>query len=412
MSTHTTHHESLFRHTGWAFWPIAFIARLPFAMMTVGVLTLVASATGSVALAGLTSAAVGIGVVVAGPAIGSLADRFGQRAVLIPIGIANALLLGAFPFLVVGGASEAVTLALALAIGLTAPQAAAMSRSRLLTLVRARLHPDTRERAISRVQSYESAADETAFVIGPFLVGILAAAIAPWAPIALAAVLALIFVTAFALHPTATVAAEAENDVLPAPMREVLRGRVLVLVAATFAVGAFFGATLTSLTAFAQQFGDEAIAGLLYGLMGLGSAALALGVALLPARFTLRARWLAFAAVMLLSAVAYAAVTGLGAMIAALLLMGLGVGPTLVTLFSLAGARTPRGRSATTMTLLGSALVLAQALAAAVTGWIAENVSLAAAMALPAVAASVVVVLGAVNVWGSRRAVAAARAAS
>lgn len=73
--------------------------------------------------------------------------------------------------------------------------------------------------------------------------------------------------------------------------------------------------------------------------------------------------------------------------------MGLGVGPTLVTLFSLAGERAPRGRSATTMTLLSSALTLAQALAAAATGWIAEEVSLGVAMAAPAAAAAVVLSL-------------------
>ena len=54
--------ETLIDHTGWIYWPIAFIARLPFAMMTVGVLMLVVAATGSVGLGGLTSAAVGIGV--------------------------------------------------------------------------------------------------------------------------------------------------------------------------------------------------------------------------------------------------------------------------------------------------------------------------------------------------------------
>ena len=52
--------HSLIRYTGWAYWPIAFIARLPFAMMTVGVLMLVVAVTGSVRLGGLTSAAVGV----------------------------------------------------------------------------------------------------------------------------------------------------------------------------------------------------------------------------------------------------------------------------------------------------------------------------------------------------------------
>jgi len=401
---------SLIDHTGWIYWPIAFIARLPFAMMTVGVLMLVVAVTGSVGLGGLTSAAVGIGVVVAGPLIGDLVDRHGQRRVLVPVGLANGLLLAAFPLIVLSDVPEGVLLAAALAIGLTAPQAAAMSRSRLLTIISARLAPGRRAQTTSRIMAYESAADETAFVIGPFLVGILAALIAPWAPIAIAAVLSLAFVTAFALHPTARVVVVGGNadgaDASPqrAPLREVFSAKVLVLVAATFAVGMFFGSTLTSLTAFAQAHGDEAQAGLLYGLMGIGSAVLALGVVLLPARFALARRWIVFSLVVTMAAVGYSTADSLAAIIVWLLLMGLGVGPTLVTLFSLAGQRAPLGRAATTMTLLGSALTLAQALSSAVTGWLAEEVSLHVAMIVPAVAGVLVLTFGVVNAVADRRA--------
>ncbi|HYP72696.1 MAG TPA: MFS transporter, partial [Microbacterium sp.] len=326
--------RTLIQHTGWAYWPIAFVARLPFAMMTVGVLMLVVAETDSVGLGGLTSAAVGIGVVIAGPFIGDLVDRHGQRRVLVPVGLANGILLALFPLVVMSDLPEGVLLAAALAIGLTAPQAAAMSRSRLLDIIAARLAPGRRAVTTTRIMSYESAADETAFVIGPFLVGILASFIAPWAPIAIAAALSLGFVTAFALHPTARVRPSAAAEAERAPFRAVLAPRVVVLVAATFAVGAFFGATLTSLTAFAQAAGDESQAGLLYGLMGIGSAILALGVVLLPPRFALRYRWLAFAAVLAAAAVGYTGATTIGGVTIWLLLMGLGVGPTLVTLFT------------------------------------------------------------------------------
>lgn len=402
----TSNDRSLIHHTGWVFFPIAFIARLPFAMMVVGVLTLVVSATGSVGLGGLTSAAVGIGVVIAGPVIGDAVDRFGQRKVLVPLGILNGILLGVFPVVVTAGSPDPLILTAAAAIGLTAPQAAAMSRSRLMGIIRARLGAEHRPRTLSRVMSYESAADETAFVIGPFLVGILAAVIAPWAPIAIAAALSLVFVTAFALHPSGRIAATAldpgESEER-APISQVLRPRILVLVAGTFGVGLFFGATLTSLTAFAQTAGDDVEAGLLYGLMGIGSAALALAVVLLPSRFALRHRWLVFAAVLAVSAGGYAASDSLGAVIVMLLLMGLGVGPTLVTLFSIAGHRSPVGRSATTMTLLGSALTLAQALASAVTGAIAEAGEVRLAMLLPTIAAVLVLALGVLNLAIERR---------
>lgn len=396
--------QSLIAHTGWSYWPIAFIARLPFAMMTVGVLMLVVHATGSVGFGGLTSAAVGIGVVIAGPIMGDLVDRHGQRRVLVPIGLANGLLLAVFPLVATGGMPEGVVLAAALAIGLTGPQAAAMSRSRLLAIVAARIAPERRTTTTARLMSYESAADETAFVIGPFLVGILAALIAPWAPIAIAAALSFGFVLAFALHPTARMLqSRADADAERASFRAVLTRPLLVLVAATFAVGMFFGSTLTSLTAVARDAGDEAQAGLLYGLMGIGSAVLALGVVLLPARFALRHRWLSFAAVLTAASIGYATAAGLGAVAVWLLVMGLGVGPTLVTLFSLAGHRAPQGRSATTMTLLSSALTLAQALSAAFTGWLAEQVSVGVAMVVPAVAAAIVLALGAWNVAIERR---------
>lgn len=393
---------SLIRHTGWGYFPIAALARLPFAMMVVGVLTLVTSATGSIALAGLTSAATGVGVVVAGPLIGDLVDRFGQRAVVLPVGLANGILLALFPFVVMSGLPGGIVLLAAVLVGLTAPQAAALSRTRLVGITRDRVSDERRERTMSRVMSYESAVDETAFIIGPVLVGILASFVAPWAPIAMAALLSFAFVTAFAVHPTARFTTM-DADAVRAPLRAVLSGPVLVVVGATFGVGLFFGATLTSLTAFAQSVGHGEQSGLLYGLMGIGSAVLALLVMLLPARFPLTLRWLVFSGILTLAAWGYAAAGDLTTVIVVLCLMGLGVGPTLVTLFSLAGERSPEGRSATTMTLVGSALTLAQAIASAVTGALAEATSASVAMLLPVGAALLVLALGVVNAVGARR---------
>lgn len=393
---------SLVRHTGWGYFPIAALARLPFAMMVVGVLTLVTSATGSIALAGLTSAATGVGVVVAGPLIGDLVDRFGQRAVVLPVGLANGALLAAFPLIVMSGAPGGVILIAAVLVGLTAPQAAALSRTRLMGITQDRVSDDRRERTMSRVMSYESAIDETAFIIGPVLVGVLASFVAPWAPIAMAAILSFAFVTAFAVHPTAAMA-PTDGEAPRAPIRAILTRPILVVVGATAGVGLLFGSTLTSLTAFAQSIGHGAQSGLLYGLMGIGSAVLALLVMLLPPRFPLALRWLIFSGILALAAAGYAGASDLGTVIVMLCLMGLGVGPTLVTLFSLAGERSPEGRSATTMTLVGSALTLAQAISSAATGALAEATSPSVAMLLPAGAALLVVALGVVNAIAVRR---------
>src|SRR5690606_4258 len=87
----------------------------------------------------------------------------------------------------------------------------------------------------------------------------------------------------------------------------------------------------------------------------------------------------------------------IGAMSAALAIMGIGIGPTLVTQFSLGAARSPLGRTTTVMTMLGSGVIVGQSLGAAVAGEIAESVGTSAALMLPVIAASITFAAGAVN---------------
>jgi MFS family permease len=247
--------------------------------------------------------------------------------------------------------------------------------------------------------SYESAADETVFVFGPFIVGALASLITPWAPIALASALTLIFVGAFALHPTArhVSAARGEDGSAPSPASALFRPALVVVVIGIFGVGLFFGATLTSLTSFMADRGAAEQAGLLYGVMGIGSAILALGVAWLPPRFTLHARWLFFGVILLGGSLLVAGASDVATMTLALALLGIGIGPTLVTLYSLGAARSPLGRSATVMTMLGSGVVVGQAAAAAITGELAESAGTGAALFMPLVSAGIVVISAIAN---------------
>ena len=97
MQAISTEH-SLIRHTGFAYFPVALVARLPFAMMIVGILTLVVSERGSLSLGGMTSAAVGAGTAIFGPLVGAAADRWGQRAVLLVTAVLNSAALAAIVF--------------------------------------------------------------------------------------------------------------------------------------------------------------------------------------------------------------------------------------------------------------------------------------------------------------------------
>src|SRR5690606_363328 len=119
-----------------------------------------------------------------------------------------------------------------------------------------------------------------------------------------------------------------------------------------------------------------------------GSAVLSLAVAWLPARFTMPARWNVFAGILLVGTLLVATASSTTQMIVALALLGVGIGPTLVTQYSFGAARSPLGRSATVMTMLGSAVVVGQAAASALTGAVADGVGTGVALLLPACSAA------------------------
>ncbi|MFB7883617.1 MFS transporter [Microbacterium sp. NPDC056057] len=400
----TVRRPSLIREAGYAYFPIALIARLPFAMMVVGILTLVVSARGSLALGGATSAMTGLGTALVGPLLGAAADRFGQRRVLLIAGAANSAMLATMAWLAFAPVPDAALLAVAFFIGATMPQVAPLSRSRLVGIIGRAYPKERRTPVVNGAMAYESAADEIVFVFGPVIVGLLATTLNPAAPVIGAAVLGLIFVSAFALHPTAEPATASAGAVRPeqASVRELFRPRVLAPVVGALGMGLFFGAMLTSLTAFMAERGVPEQAGLVYGAMGIGSAALALGVALFPARFTLRARWLTFASILVAGTIALPFAGSIGAIAICLLVIGVGIGPTLVSQYSLAAAFSPRGRSATVMTMLGSAIVVGQSAASALTGLVADATGAGTALLAPLLAASVVLGAGVWNAVASR----------
>lgn len=389
---------TLLRAVGWSYFPIAFIGRLPFAMTVVGVLTLVATVSGSYSQAGLTSAFVGIGSAVCGPFLGALADRLGQRPVLLAAAVINATALVVLTALVYGLVPFPLVLVAAFLVGASAPQLSPMSRTRLVAILTRTLPAHRHAKAISGTMGLESMADELVFVFGPVLVGILAFVVGPWSPVVVAAVLTLVFVGAFALHPTARAAASTSRERSDAaPMAEVFRPPILVLLAGMVTVGIFFGAALTSLTAFMGVYAEVEQAGIVYGAMGIGSAAFALGTVLLPERFPFRARWMLFALVAFAGSLVLPAVDSIPLMAVVLMITGFGIGPVLVTLFSLTSVRSPRGRATTAMTFVSGGVILGQSASSAVTGAVADAAGHQTAFLIVIVSTTVLLVLAAIN---------------
>lgn len=399
LPTGSAKEATLFSAVGRSYFPIAFIARMPFAMIVVGVLTLVVAGRGSLSLGGINSAMVGLGTAVFGSFIGAAADRWGQRYVLLIVGVLNCAALTFMAWVVFSPLPDFVVFIAAFAIGATSPQVAPMSRSRVVDIILTALPQARRPKVLNGAMAYESAADEVIFVFGPFIVGLLATVFDPVAPIIGAIVMTVVFVSAFALHPTGrTRSAGSVVDVgARAPARDMFTVGVFVIILGVFGIGMVFGSTLTALTALTNDIGRPEEAGLVYGVMGIGSAVLAISVALFPSGFALWARLLCFAPILLTGAVILAATASMPIIVIALLLMGTAIGPSLVTLFSLAAERSPRGRSATVMSMAGSAIIVGQSAASAINGILAEDRGTATAMAVPVAASAIVLLAGVLN---------------
>ncbi|GAA0034795.1 MULTISPECIES: MFS transporter [Brevibacterium] len=390
--------QTLLAAVGLSYFPIAFLARLPYAMVVVGVLTLVVAGRESLSLGGLNSAMVGLGTAIFGSFIGAAADRWGQRPVLLIVGTLNSAALIFLTWVVFSPLPDAVVLIASFAIGATAPQVSPMSRSRLVDIILRALPGSRQSKVLNGTMAYESAADEVVFVFGPFIVGLLATWLSPVAPIIGAVVMTLIFVSGFALHPSGRLAAEgAGQSAARGPVRELFTFGIFVVIAGVFGIGLVFGSTLTSLTSLMNDLGHPEQAGLIYGVLGIGSAILAISVALFSPRFSLWARWLSFAPLLLIGTIVLALSDSMAAVVIGLLLMGTAIGPTLVTLFSLAAERSQRGRSATVMSMAGSAIIVGQSLASALGGFLAEEAGTSTAIAVPVAAALVVLVAGLLN---------------
>src|SRR5690242_19587060 len=98
----------------------SLVARLPLAMIGIGLLVHAQRLTGSFAAAGLVSGAYAVATGAGGPALGRLADRRGQLVVLVPSVGATVLALGAMAALP-RGAAPVLLVVLAAVVGLATP---------------------------------------------------------------------------------------------------------------------------------------------------------------------------------------------------------------------------------------------------------------------------------------------------
>ena len=393
-TTARTTFRTLARATDRSFLALGIAARLPTAMLPLGILLYVADRTGSIASGGLAVAALSIGGGVGGPLVGAAADRFGQRPVLL--GATLVQVLGITGFLLLSGPdSLPLTCALAAVIGLANPQAGAMARSRWAATARRR---SDRHSFTATAMAYEGAVDESSFVAGPVLVSSIAALASPAVGLGLALLVAVVAQGGFALHhsalPGRAAGSAASDGHSSAPLPWAHLAGLMVAMAA---VGLVFGSSQTGVAARLDGLGRDELTGPVYALMGVGSAVAGLLTTRLPRRFGLAARIAAGGAGLVLAGLLLAWASTPVALAGACLVAGVALAPALISSFSLAERAAPHGWGTTMMTALATANVVGVAAGAAVSGQLVDRVSPAAGLLVVSVAGALVLAGGVVS---------------
>lgn len=360
----TPYRDLLATPGGRCFSGAAFVARMPIAMVNLGIVLLVVAEHGSYGLAGAIAATFALVNAASAPVIARMVDRHGQRRVLAPAVALYGGGLGLFVVLAsVGGPTWSLYLAAGTA-GLFGPSIGSLVRARWGHV----LGPGPR---LNTAYAFESVLDELIFVVGPLVVTVLATRIAPAAGLLSAILLVLVGTVALLSHRTSEPPAAAHHGTHPSALRS--PGLALLMVVMAF-VGGVFGSVEISAVAFADESGQRVLAGPLLACYAGGSMLSGLAFGAVTWKVSSRRRLLLGAAVMTATVTALPWADATAVLAVLLFLAGVGIAPTLISGFSLVERMIPAGTVTEGLTWATTGLIVGFSAATWLSGQLVDSV--------------------------------------
>lgn len=353
-------------------------SRVGGAMFGVAVIVMVSERQGSYGLAGAVSA-VGLAVLaVAGPLLGRLIDKHGQRRVARPFVVLSAV-SGLGTALASWLGAPVWTLFVLYGVSAILPEPGPMSRARWAHIFRDDPH------RLHTAMSFEQVADEASFVVGP-VVAVLVSTL--WFPEA-GLVLATVLFTAGVL--TFLAARRTEPPVVPhadrPPGLAVRRPGILVVATVLVMTGVVFGSNEVIAVAFADDRGNASMSSLVLGLFALGSTVSGIVIGTRVFRSTLTRRLLVAAAAMFVLEVPALVVATTWQLAGVMLVAGIATAPMLITSLSLAQRLVPPALVTEGMAVAVTGILIGISAGSAVGGWAVEAWGPQRAYAVPVLAA-------------------------
>jgi MFS family permease len=356
----TTYRRVLALPGALAFSLSGLVARLPISMVSLGIVLLVSTRTGSYSEAGAVSASFVVATSLFAIVQGRLVDRLGQST-LLPAAVLT--FAGALILLMVAvewswGTPAAI--GFAFLAGAAQPQIGSFVRARWSYVVPERSMVQT-------AFAFEAVVDETVFMVGPTVVTLLATGVHPLAGLGVA--------VAAALVGTFALAAQRGSEPPPHPRHPVrterprLPWRTLGLLAvAAAAMGALFGATEVATVAFSEELGTKAASGPLLAVWALGSLLSGVVTGMVTWRVAASTRLTWGALLLALSMLPLPWVGSFPWMVAVLFLAGFAISPTLIAMASWVEELVPAARLTESMAVIGTGITAGVAPGAVLAG--------------------------------------------
>ncbi len=361
----TTYRRVLSLPGALAFSTSGLVGRLPISMISLGIVLLVSTRTGSYSLAGYVSAAYILANAVMAVAQGRLTDRFGQARVLPAGAVVSSASLGLLMWSVETDRGAASAVVFAVLTGASMPVVGSAVRARWTHVVADKTQLQT-------AFAYEAVMDEVVFMLGPTLVTLLATAVHPLLGLATAAVAGVAGTLALAAQrrteppPHARHPVRSERPRLPWPT-------LVPMVVAAAAVGSLFGSVEVATVAFAESLDAKQVSGLLLATWAFGSlvSGVVTGAVTWKADNATRFRWGLLA--LALSVLPLPFLGGLVVMGAVLFVAGFAISPTLIALMALTEEVVPASRLTEGMSIIHTGMAAGIAPGAALAGLVIDR---------------------------------------
>ncbi|MER6426835.1 MFS transporter [Streptomyces sp900105245] len=351
----------------WTFLLPGFAARQPFAMLTISIVLLVQHTTGSYGAAGAAAAATGVSMALFAPYSGRLADRYGQRAVLIPGVLVHTLAGLTLTALALAHAPLWALFLAAVPTGASVPQVGPMVRARWGVKLQG-------SPLMTTAAAFESVTDELTFVVGPLLATALCTAVTPSAGLITEAALTLVGGLLFAAQKSTQPAVDAAGGHARVRHASALRvPGVRVLIVTFLGIGSVFGGMQVSLAAFTESIGEPGLNGVLYGVFAAGNMLSGVACGAIAWKVAPQRRLVVGYAALALTASALWTAHSVLLLAALGLLVGMSIAPSLITGYTLVDSLVPAGARTEAFTWLTGAVALGQAAAVTVAGQLEDR---------------------------------------